>query len=331
MPNKAAAGRPEEIERCTGCNQACIGHYHAGMPINCTMNPWTGRERTLRRPVRSQRRLVIVGGGPAGCAAVRAAPGAHVTLFERSADGLGGQWRHALAGPSHEPIARMTVESLERWARGADVRLGVEATVEAVVAEAPDLVVLASGATPHRPELEAGEGAPRVLDAWDVLRGVAAGDSAAAGAAVDGPVVVWEWGGDWTGFITAEALATGGHAVRLASASAAFGEGMHQYQRNLYLGRLHDLGVELVQHVEPVALGGGAVECRNVFSDRPVTLPGVGTLVLAAGREPRSELYEPLLGAGLTVERAGDCLGARTAEEAVHEGTVAALAPVPVE
>ena len=58
-----------------------------------------------------------------------------------------------------------------------------------------------------------------------------------------------------------------------------------------------------------------------------MTLSGVGTLVLAAGREPRSELYEPLLAAGLTVERAGDCLGARTAEEAVHEGTVAALAP----
>jgi hypothetical protein len=155
-----------------------------------------------------------------------------------------------------------------------------------------------------------------MLDGWVVLKG----------AEVEGPVVVWEWGGDWTGFVAAEMLAFSGHKVRLASSSAAFGEGMHQYQRNLYLGRLDELGVELVSHVEPLRLGAGELLVRNVFSEREMTLDEVGTLVVVGGREPDFPLYEPLLEAGINVERAGDCLGARTTEEAVHEATVAALA-----
>ena len=139
------------------------------------------------------------------------------------------------------------------------------------------------------------------------------------GAQVEGPVVVWEWGGDWTGFIAAEMLAVAGHKVRLASSSAAFGEGMHQYQRNLYLGRLDELGVELVSHVQPLRLGAGELLVRNVFSEREMTLNDVGTLVVVGGREPQVE-------AGINVERVGDCFGARTTEEAVHEATVVALA-----
>ncbi len=316
LANKVAGGRLDEIERCTGCNQACIGHYHAGTPINCAINPWTGREATLPLPTESKRKIVIVGGGPAGCAAVKAAPGADIVLFERSPDGLGGQWRHALRGPSHESIARLTIENLERWAQGADVRLGVDVTLEQIIAEQPDLVVLASGATEYRAPLEVEPGASNLVDGWEVLDG----------AEVEGPVVVWEWGGDWSGFIAAEMLAVAGHKVRLVSGSAAFGEGMHQYQRNLYLGRLDDLGIELISHLEPLRLGAGELLMRNVFSDRETTLFDLGTLVVVGGREPYFPLYEPLVEAGLKVERAGDCLGARTTEEAVHEATVVALA-----
>jgi hypothetical protein len=101
---------------------------------------------------------------------------------------------------------------------------------------------------------------------------------------------------------------------------------MHQYQRNLYLGRLDELGVELVSHVEPLRLGDGQLLVRNVFSEREMTLDDVGTLVVVGGREPHFPLYEPLVEAGINVERVGDCFGARTTEEAVHEATVVALA-----
>src|ERR687894_2528167 len=65
---KAAAGRPEDVLGCIGCNQGCIGHYHAGVPIGCLVNPRTGRERELppprARPTRPPRRVLVIGGGP---------------------------------------------------------------------------------------------------------------------------------------------------------------------------------------------------------------------------------------------------------------------------
>ena len=70
----------------------------------------------------------------------------------------------------------------------------------------------------------------------------------------------------------------------------------------------------------------GELLVRNVFSEREMTLNDVGTLVVVGGREPHFPLYEPLVEAGINVERVGDCFGARTTEEAVHEATVVALA-----
>ena len=64
---KARAGRADEVIPCIGCNQGCIGHYHAGLPIACTVNPRTGRERTLPRPRPAdgaRRRVLVVGRRP---------------------------------------------------------------------------------------------------------------------------------------------------------------------------------------------------------------------------------------------------------------------------
>ncbi len=68
---KAVAGRDREVIACVGCNQACIGHYHAGVPIGCAVNPRTGREAHLKNPApgRRGRRVLVIGAGPAGAAA----------------------------------------------------------------------------------------------------------------------------------------------------------------------------------------------------------------------------------------------------------------------
>ena len=51
MPNKAEAGRSDDVRACIACNQACIGHFHRGYPISCIQHPETGRELT-QRPIR---------------------------------------------------------------------------------------------------------------------------------------------------------------------------------------------------------------------------------------------------------------------------------------
>jgi 2,4-dienoyl-CoA reductase-like NADH-dependent reductase (Old Yellow Enzyme family) len=314
MPRKAQAGEAPTL--CIGCNQGCIGHYHAGLPITCTVNPWAGSERTLPRPAdrAAAGTTVVVGAGPAGCAAAAAAVarGERAIVFER-ADAPGGQMRLALAAPGHADVARALVANLERWLAGADVRLRVAADADAVVAERPDRVVLATGARPYAPQL-AGAGVP-VLQAFDVL----------AGATVGPRVAVADWGHGWIGLDVAEALAARGASVRLVSGAAAVGEGVHQYQRNLYLARLDAAGVELVHHLQPVGVRPGAVELRHVFSGREVVLDGVDTLVVAAGREPDDELAGALERRGVAFERVGDVLGPRSFEEAIREGTVAGM------
>jgi len=296
---------------CVGCNQGCIGHYHAGVAIGCLMNPRTGRERSLPRPAPAgapaRRSVLVAGGGPAGIAAAveAAAAGHRVVLAER--DGaLGGQLRIAGRAPAHRELW----ERYEAWARhalrGVEVRLG--APVEAADAGDHDVVVVATGARPYAPPLP--DGLPCAV--------VAAVDAIADPGSVAGPVLVADWGGGWAGLDAAETLAERGLDVTLACAAAGIGEDVHQYQRNLYLGRLDALGTRLLHHTE---LAGGGL--RHVFSGRTAPLPpGLATLVLAQGRVPDDGLWRALEGRSGVV-RAGDVLGPRSAEEAMLEGTLA--------
>jgi 2,4-dienoyl-CoA reductase-like NADH-dependent reductase (Old Yellow Enzyme family) len=309
---KARAGRAGDVVPCIGCNQGCIGHYHAGTPIGCLVNPRTGRERTLPRPARvsdgERLRVLVAGGGPAGIAAAAeaAAAGHDVVLAERGA-ALGGQLAVAGRAPAHrEPWARY-----EAWARhalrGVEVRLAT--AVGAADAGDHDALVIATGAAPYVPPL------PGDLP----CAAVPAPAAILAPASVRGPVLVADWGGGWAGLDAAETLAEHGLEVTLACAAAAIGEGVHQYQRNLYLGRLDALGVRLLHHTE---LAGGGL--RHVFSGRTSPLPeDLATLVLAQGRVPDDALWRELEGRP-NVVRAGDVLGPRSAEEAILEGTLAA-------
>jgi 2,4-dienoyl-CoA reductase-like NADH-dependent reductase (Old Yellow Enzyme family) len=317
---KAAADRADDVVPCVGCNQGCIGHYHAGVPIGCLMNPRTGRERTLQRPSRAAaaapRRVLVAGGGPAGvAAALEAAAAGHAVVLAERGDALGGQLRIAGRAPAHRELwARYERHAAHRVrAEGVEVRL--RTAVGPDDAAGFDGVVVATGALAYRPPLPP---APpcAVVDATAAI---------VDPGAVQAPALVADWGGGWTGLDAAETLAEHGCDVTLACAAAAIGEGVHQYQRNLYLGRLDGLGVRLLHHTELVANDGGeALGLRHVFSGRTQPLPdGLATLVLAQGRAPDDALWRALEGRPGCV-RAGDVLGPRSAEEAILEGTLAA-------
>jgi pyruvate/2-oxoglutarate dehydrogenase complex dihydrolipoamide dehydrogenase (E3) component len=304
---KASEGRGDEVLACIGCNQACIGHYHAGVPIGCLVNPRTGRERTLPRRAGGDRplRVLVVGAGPAGVAAAAeaAAHGDAVTLVERAGD-VGGQLRLAGRAPAHHELWR-------RWRANAArqlaheriaLRLGQEPSADELAAA--DVVVLATGARPFVP----GWVGPEAIDAWTAI---------ANPAGVEGPVLVADWGGGWEGLDAAEALARHGLDVTLACAAPCPGGTLHQYQRNLYLARLDESGIAILHHTEVI---GRAL--RHLFSGRTSRRPDVATVVYAQGREPEDELWAGLEGAPGRV-RAGDVLGPRSAEEATLEGVTA--------
>jgi hypothetical protein len=112
-------------------------------------------------------------------------------------------------------------------------------------------------------------------------------------------------------------LAEQGLEVTLACAAPCPGDDLHQYQRNLYLARFDERGIEILHHTEVTADG-----LRHLFSGRTRPLPPVGTIVYAQGRAPDDALW-PALEAVPGRVRAGDVLGPRTAEEATLEGVTA--------
>jgi 2,4-dienoyl-CoA reductase-like NADH-dependent reductase (Old Yellow Enzyme family)/thioredoxin reductase len=313
---KARGAVSEPLIECVSCNQACIGHYHAGVPIGCAVNARTGHERSLQRAAAgsSAKRVLVIGGGPAGtaCALEAARWGDAVELRER-ASALGGQLRLSGNAPAHQEMwtrwERMTAAQLERSA--VTVRLDCEVT-DSDDLSGWDQIVLATGAAPFHPAATTDLDGLRTVCAWEAI---------AEPHNVSGPVVVLDWGGDWAGLDAAEVLRAAGLEVTLVCAAIHPGESVHQYQRNLYLERIYSAGIKLVHHSE-LAVLDGATRIRNVFSGECSEFPACETLVSAQGRAPRDELWTVLEPRPEAV-RVGDVLGPRGLEEATVEGSMA--------
>ncbi|MEK9644904.1 MAG: FAD-dependent oxidoreductase [Alphaproteobacteria bacterium] len=149
---KAEAGRGAAINTCIGCNQACLDFIFGNDAASCLVNPRAGRELdSSDRPATSQKRVAVVGGGPAGLsAALTAAEWGHdVTLFEASAR-LGGQFNLASRIPGKADFAETIRYFDTRLAEeGVDVRLSAAADVDALEAEGFDHVIVATGVLPR--------------------------------------------------------------------------------------------------------------------------------------------------------------------------------------
>ena len=149
----ARAARPTTIRRCTGCNQGCYGNLTQGLPITCVTNPAVGREADARARHadaggRARKRVVVVGGGPAGLEAawVAAARGHDVTLLERgdAARRQDPPGRSACPGAASSPTSP-TGAPPSASAAASTSGSAHDATVESVLALAPDAVIVATG------------------------------------------------------------------------------------------------------------------------------------------------------------------------------------------
>lgn len=316
MPNKARSGRSDDIRACIGCNQACIGHFHAGQSISCIQNPVTGREvRLAGIPQGSQKRkILIAGAGPAGMkAAITAAQMSHEVILAEAGPQAGGQALLAQLLPERAEFGGLVTNLLAELAgHDVDLRLNTRVSAELAARIAPDALILATGSKPVETPVE-GRDSGNVIEACDLLAG-----RARPGARV----VVADWRCDWIGIGIAVLLQRAGHHVRLAVNGIAAGQNLQQYVRDHWAGRLHEAGIEVIPYARLFGIDDDSAYFLHGASGQPIIMEGVDSVILCSGRAPDAALEQELGGCGLPFITIGDCTIARSAEEAIYDGLV---------
>ncbi|HTZ80314.1 MAG TPA: NADH:flavin oxidoreductase, partial [Stellaceae bacterium] len=226
---KLEAGKEELIRPCVGATH-CQSQYRP----HCIHNPSTGREATLpqiiTRSEKPGRRVIVVGGGPAGLEAARvtAERGHKVTLFE-AADRLGGQvllaarasWRKDVVG-----IVDWRRAELERL--GVEVRLNTYAERADVVAEKPDVVIIATGGTP---DIEWIPGAELCTSVWDAI---------SAAVPLGQEVLVYDGTGRHPAPQAAELAMSQGRKAQLVSIDAMLAQELTYAERAIWKRRAYE-------------------------------------------------------------------------------------------
>ncbi|MCP3768290.1 MULTISPECIES: NADPH-dependent 2,4-dienoyl-CoA reductase [unclassified Streptomyces] len=347
---KAADGRPEAINTCIGCNQACLDHTFNLQITSCLVNPRACHETELvLSPTRRRKRVAVVGAGPAGlaCAVGAAERGHDVTLFDAASE-IGGQLNVARKVPGKQEFDETLRYFRTRLAELAvDVRLDTRVTADDVADH--DEVVVATGVTPRVPDLP-GVDHPSVLGYLDVLRdGAPVGDRVAvlgAGgigfdvaefltdggdkAHEDPETYFRQWGVDMDhrtpGGLTAPERPAPPRTVHLLQRKTTkVGAGLGKTTGWIHRTELKHRGVTMVPGVRYDRIDDAGL---HLTVDGESTVLEVDTIVLCTGQEPRRDLYEELVAAGRSVHLIGgaDVAAELDAKRAVKQGTEVAAA-----
>jgi 2,4-dienoyl-CoA reductase (NADPH2) len=313
LPIKAKEERFDEIRICVACNQGCLDRVFGGQPITCLVNPTVGREAEFRN-LKAERRkkVVIVGGGPGGCMAAEllAKKGHEVVLFERT-NMLGGQLNIAAKSPLAYEFAEVGKYFMNILPKlGVKIYYNIEADVSKVLAEKPDVVIVAVGASPLIPPIPGVESA---VTAFDVLM-----NKVEVGKRV---VVI---GGGGVGCNTAAKLADEGKDVTLVEMLPKIGQDIGITTRWTVLLYLRERGVKILTNKRAVEIKRGALVIEDVQSGERDEIP-CDTVILAVGTKPNDGLYDELVGKVPEVYKIGDCAKPRKAIDATHEAADLAL------
>jgi len=318
MPLKARDGREKDIRYCVKDNKGCIGRINQSKKLSCIQNPQVGHESLTgdeHWPVVTRRKkVIVVGAGPSGMEAARVATerGHEVTVFEAQ-NKIGGQVNLIGMRPGRgimQGVTRYLKHCLDQ--QGVTIQTGVTATVESILAQNPDAVVVTTGSRPKSRPYPGDYGPPQVLSGWDVILGT---------YPVGERVLFVDEEGGHHAMSTAELLAHQGKKVDMLTSDLFIGIRL-AHRGELYLGRqrLLQLGVTFTTDVEVLEIHGAVVTARDIYTDRCIRFDQYDTVVLDTGNEAQDGLYHLLKGRVKEVYRAGDCVAPRGIDMAILEG-----------
>ena len=301
---KAREGRAHDVRPCVGGNECISRRYVEGLPFGCAVNPGTSHE--VEGPWVNPapgRRLLVVGGGPAGMelAALSAEAGLEVELHEAEPD-LGGQLRYVVNAPQHEGFARYLDWQRRRLDHvGVQVRTRSRLGVDDVLADDADVVAVATGAGPRRPGIPGADSA-HVAEVREVLAGR---------ADLGERVLVVAQDDHLAPLSVADHLAMAGHQVTVVYATHQPAPLLGRYIIGSILGRLDAADVRFVFMEEVVGIERNTVSTRHVYSGRERTLGEFDSVVLACGSVSEAGLYEALRAKRPEVHVLGDAYAPR--------------------
>lgn len=309
-PRKAQSGDTDAIRRCISCNRCVRQRVFDDLPICCSVNPMVGQEASIKEArTRNPKRIVVVGGGPAGMQAATSASqvGHNVILFEEQPK-LGGQLLLACVPPHKEKVKWLIDDLVRAIPSSVDIRLGQRVDEEILRNVDPDVVILATGATASQLDVPGG-GGNRVVTSHEVLR---------KGMSFDGARVAVV-GAGMVGCETAAYLADRGCSVILLETLDLPAGDCEPITRVELLDRLNEMGVRILTGVtvQRVSENGQIVITTSEGIEKNFDTERV---VMAVGATSNYTLEEGLSGSPFDVVVVGDARCPRGIQEAVFEG-----------
>lgn len=313
-PRKAKEDCLDELTPCIACLQGCVHNMFRGEPITCLVNPYLGRESAEFEPLAESKKIMVIGGGVGGLYAawVAASRGHKVDLYEAT-DTLGGQMRLAAYPPGKGDLTNMVRSYIYKCElHGVNIHMNTEVTSELVQSEAPDAVIVATGAKPLVLPIP-GIHDSGLIHAVDLLDG-----KASCGEKV---LVV---GGGMVGSETAAFLGELGHTVTVVELRDDVGMDVISEHRKFLMRDFEEYGIKSITNAKVSSFFEGGVT-YSLADQSEHRISDFDSVVLAMGSRAYNPLEEKIKHIVPATYVIGDAVRARRALDATKEALDAIL------